>query len=630
MNGLGGIANVDGAPVSERSTATFAKRLFANGACAPPTVLRAGSYALIAGVPLGSKAPAPYVACSRGRGRRIVVAALGSASSRDAVPLESDDRSASGNRASLGAEACLSCYRQWGLSAPLHLQGEFLFAIWNEEAQQVVIYRSLYCLQPLYYSRSGRQFQFASEIAPIVLGPNFSRDPNLATVRDHLQRRWTSASATLYKQVYRLPPGHLLCLDARGLRIQRIDSPAGEALIRYNDHRGYADRFLELFEAAVADRLSHSECTGVMVSGGIDSSAIFGVASTVAGKRPESRPVRALSLTFRGRRNDESHYSRLACRHHGTDGIQVAYEDKLQPDYRSECEASGDIPFYPNFYMFTPLIAQAKALGIRIILTGEGGDNWLTGSNYPYASLLSGLYFERAVRELHFRIKSIGLHRELGRILHQVAWLVLPGKLLSWILPLRRRMSVSTAQIPNAFLSEHQHHNLWNADIDRQRLPSLAQWHTVQQSYTGTTLHLLEMLTRHDAQHGIERRHPFFDARMVRFALSVPDYLHHEAGSQKRLLRTLGPSVLPPEIAARRDFVHFTEIYRDFISSSAVAEILLSRRTQERPWTYGLSIKDVYSEAVQPFRYHSVRQANLLQQCWAWFALEMWLRTLIE
>ncbi len=572
--------------------------------------------------------PIDSFCCSEGTtaSGRICVAALGLPLCPELeFPLAPED-----GRAVPGtARICLHAYQRWHLQLPDHLTGDYLLTVWDGSSRAVMCFRPHFALRPIYYTQAAGHLLFASSLSPIILDPRVSRQPDLATISDYLTNDFPSPDATLYEGVFRLPPGHVLRADAKGVRVSAYPFGALGPPIRYRDPRDYAAHFLELAETAVRQRLPSDTGVGVMLSGGVDSAAVLGITSTVSAASPSPTPVQAFSLTFPGRDCDESHYSRHTCEYHGLAGAQVSYQPNHLPDLWSDCAQSGDIPFYPQFYMFSPLLSCAKTLGFNTLLTGEGADNFLSGSAYPYESLLRSGQVKGLLRTLYFRFRKFGIEQEFRRILRQCGWLLASPALLRWLLHRRQHRDQATLAA-RPFINSHRRSVPIEVLLDPGAFSNLAQWHTAFLGLNPSSRHLLEMLDRHDLQHGVQRRHPFFDERIFRFAVSIPDHLHHNVDRSKLLLRTLGPSVIPPEIASRKYFVHFTETYRDLLLQPAVRDIILSSRAAARDWLDDVPIQDIYNKATAPYCYHDTRQSRLLTQCWTWFAIELWWRVMFD
>lgn len=189
-----------------------------------------------------------------------------------------DELSASLNvsdRAVSDSTLILLAYDRWGDACPERLLGDFAFVIWDGRREALLCARDPMGVKPLYYHHQpNRLFAFASEIKALLCLAEIPRRLNEQRVADYLVPILEDMEATFFRDIVRLPPGHRLLLDSRGLALQRYWSldPARE--VRLDSDEAYAEAFRTLFTDAVRARLRSAYPVGSLLSGGLDSSSI--------------------------------------------------------------------------------------------------------------------------------------------------------------------------------------------------------------------------------------------------------------------------------------------------------------------------------------------------------------------
>jgi asparagine synthase (glutamine-hydrolysing) len=208
---------------------------------------------------------------------------------------------AEGLRDQTDAELILRAYQKWGEQCPKKLLGDFAFAISDKRRQQLFCARDHLGLRPFYYHSDGSRVIFASEIQALFEDRTVVRRPNLISLGCHLMDLSTAPRDTLYEGVYRLPAGHSMVVNREGLRESRywdID-PANE--IRYRADADYYEHFLALFQRAESCRLRTTGAVAILLSGGLDSGAVFCTARQLLREGlTDAKRLETFSITFEG------------------------------------------------------------------------------------------------------------------------------------------------------------------------------------------------------------------------------------------------------------------------------------------------------------------------------------------
>ena len=273
-------------------------------------------------------------------------------------------------------EALLALHATQGPAGVERLMGQFAYALYDENTDELWLHRDRLGILPLYYYADRKVFLFASEMKALVRG--LGRVPALdtASVSDYLARRSVPAPWTLLEGVRKLEPGTSLRVDAEGVTTSR----------RYwtipldNRLRGTDDQALaavgSALDAAVDRCLVADVPVGAYLSGGLDSSLIVALARTkVAG------PVQTFSAGFGDSRFDELPYARQVSEVLGTvhREVMVGAQDFL--DLWEPLTWHRDAPISEASDVAVYRLAELASEHVKVVLSGEGSDELFAG--YP-------------------------------------------------------------------------------------------------------------------------------------------------------------------------------------------------------------------------------------------------------
>ena len=480
------------------------------------------------------------------------------------------------------AELVLRAYEVWGADAANRLLGDFAFVLWDPRCQRLICARDGSGQRTLFYRANGHTFAAASEIQQLLQDSAVAIEANEARIRDFLVpvnalRNQKDSHETFYRDIYSLPPGHILLVDRKNLKIQRFWEIAPRSEIRYRDAAEYSAHFQELFYKAVSSRLRSMHCTSAMLSGGLDSSSIVGTAHQLYQTGAvEHRGFKSHSLVFAGLECDEYDLIRDIQNQYGFSAEYLPVEQgqwwlNLAPPGFQEAPSVGVSDGRDLIWK------SAVDAGARTILTGDLADGCILGSPLVFDSLL---------RQGKFR--EFGSHfRRFRRGAAEPAWktlllgcalpllpLGLSKQLRMWML--RRHSRRGPKRLPLEWVTEslgeelicRNNELLLEAERDR-RFSSPAR----QAEYL--LVNPPEMF-RHPAGWPLEIWRPFSDRRLLEFLFASPPEQkfspHPEtdefyAGS-KRLLRNSMQGVLPESVRARKSKTIFSSAIVDVISRS--------------------------------------------------------------
>jgi asparagine synthase (glutamine-hydrolysing) len=453
------------------------------------------------------------------------------------------------------ADLILTAYQCWGADCPVHLVGDFAFAIWDARQQRLLCVRDARGVKPLHHSRFGQTFCFASEVGQVIEHPGVPRRLDEIAVADILTRNFHDEEWTLFRDVRRLPPAHRLIANTNRIRLERYWDLAPSARIRYRRDEEYVAHFLHLFRRAVEDRLrTRAKVVGIAMSGGLDSCSIAAVAQRMLSGKGGSPRLVAYSFAFDKLKDcDERAYSQRMA---DELGVEIEYMPAEQFWFLRE-----PVSLWPNLespclwfeYVTRRLLGRLRDREGRVLLSGEGGDGLLRGTPLSY-----GDRFQRGqigvLREIlrYAKDRRRPCHRFLYRCLARP---LIPDIVVDSV----RRLTGRTRQpdIPEWIsLAFAERIGLVQRLIARPQRVSRTPGR--QRLYERTAVLTGEgrAVSWHDhvaGRHGVEARHPFLDRRLLEFVWSIPQEQLFRAGQNRVLHRRAMAGILPETIRARED-----------------------------------------------------------------------------
>lgn len=294
------------------------------------------------------------------------------------------------------AQLILAGFERWGEGLLKRLRGVFALVLWDKHDEILYCLRDPLGTSPLFYAESEQRLFVSTSIETLTQHPSVPRRVNRAALADYFVDRFPRLEETFFEGVNRVPPGHVLRVTKQGRTFYRYWDPAPEGTVDWLSAEE-VDRFDEVLDRSVNRCLSFGP-TGIFLSGGLDSVSVAAVAAEQSLKQNSQRLL-ALSLVFPEPGLSEEIVQR-----------GVAAQLKVPHVVKSFYEMTGSEQLLgPGIDLSTTLPApltniwlpayvglarEAKRRGYRAILTGNGGDEWLTVSPYLAADLLRDLNFQ--------------------------------------------------------------------------------------------------------------------------------------------------------------------------------------------------------------------------------------------
>ena len=459
------------------------------------------------------------------------------------------------------AQTVLRLHERHGRDTCRELRGPFATFVWDRRDSTIVVARDHVGIQPLFVTRHGADWLFSGSAEHLAGLPGVARAIDAVAFSEWLCGWYPVAEATAYRDIQRVPPATRLTIRASGAATDRYWTlSADDRPVEWLTEDDL-DQFDDLLARAIRRSLTAAgrEPPAIFLSGGLDSIAIA-LATTDELARRGSRTPLALSLGFTEGDTNEQTIQVGVARQLGLEQELVPFDEAAGPTGLLDAALSmtADWP-QPMWNMWAPAYAElarrGKARGARLILTGRGGDEWLTASPYLLADLVGRGQMVSAWRLLQTIRRSNdigGVGHTLGFVSH-VAFRPLASAALDRIAPhtwhadRRRRL---LAERPEWIAPDPAVREAMNERVEHWIAPARPKAGFYMREARVALVH--PALT-HDMEETQEfgRRtnqhvlHPYWDVDLVSLLYRVPPDLLVKDGRSKWLLRRQVAKRLP-------------------------------------------------------------------------------------
>ncbi|MCS6772460.1 MAG: asparagine synthase (glutamine-hydrolyzing), partial [Kiritimatiellae bacterium] len=284
-------------------------------------------------------------------------------------------------RTTCDTEVLLALYDKYGSGMMAHLPGMFAFAIWDEREQRLFAARDRMGEKPLYYARlPDGGLVMSSEVKGILASGLVRSSIDLESLSHYLMFGYSPRGRSIYRDIDSLPPAHTLEWKNGSIRIARYWTPPPPS--ERVDEREAIAEFKARLDRAVQKQLVADVEVAAFLSGGLDSSSVVRLASRY------NPALRTISYGFE-EPFSELRYAREVARHCGTCHIEEHDANQDIPSLVQRMAEVYDEPFFDSSAVPTWLICRKAARYVKVVLTGDGGDEIVGGYNFWYKPIIA-------------------------------------------------------------------------------------------------------------------------------------------------------------------------------------------------------------------------------------------------
>jgi asparagine synthase (glutamine-hydrolysing) len=438
-------------------------------------------------------------------------------------------------------EVIVHAYEQWGVDCVQRFNGMFAFALWDRRERRLMLARDHLGIKPMYYRHHGPMLLFGSEIKALLTHPACQRDVDTDALADLFTFRYVPSPRTLFKGISKLPPGHLMTVDVRGVVIRHFWNwtPRHCEGAREND---LVAEYQHLVSEAVRYQLRSDVPVGLFLSSGVDSASLLALM-----REQSNAAIHTFTVGFQdGERSNENADAQQLARQFDAehDDMIVTAEDYRTyfERYMWDLEEPVGNESAAAFY-FVSLLARRK---VKVALTGQGADEPWAGY-HRYLGVKLSEYYRKLPRPLTQSlikpaVMALPRNERLKRgvmSLDETDPLTRFAKIYSFFTPdLRARLFNPEVFEGMAFDRYHSRSALAQLQSQVSGLDPVSQMLYID---TRASLpdDLLMVNDKMSMANSIESRVPFLDIRLIEFVESLPPrfklrgitgkYLHKKA-----------------------------------------------------------------------------------------------------
>ncbi len=475
-------------------------------------------------------------------------------------------------------EVMLAAFEEWGVEAAVpRFAGMFAFAVWDQAERCLWLCRDRLGVKPLYVGYIGRHLVFGSELKALRLIPGFDRTVDRDALALYMRHDYVPGPASIYSSVRKLRPGILTRYAPQpGARPRETEivywsveratltpvpvPPGDDAVVEQLD---------QLLRESVRSRMIADVPIGVLLSGGIDSSTVAGIAQALGQARNQA-PVQTFTIGFAEARFDEAGHAREVAAHLGTrhTELYITPQDALQ--IVPALSTIYDEPFGDSSQIPTTLVSRLARQSVTVGLSGDGGDEFFYGyPRYPTAesvwrrlsvlprplrrlggALLEALppaWIDANLPRLSQRFGNFGSQGAASQRARRFARLVAQPDVYHFYRAINSRWADADGLVLGASSGGQL---LADPPAWMRRLP-LSQYMMVADVLMYLSEDILAKTDRASMSASLELREPLIDHRIAEFALALPLRQKYRDGRGKWALRQVAYRYVPPRLLDR-------------------------------------------------------------------------------
>lgn len=461
-------------------------------------------------------------------------------------------------------EVLLAAYIEWGERFFERLNGFFAFAIYDVHRQQVLLGRDRIGKAHLYLTHNAQSVSWASEIKALILaGQIDTHAVDSSSVADFILYGRRDRAGTFWQGVMDFPPGHYAWLGI-GQKFEPVRYWSMPTERKSSHDIGFDEAVIglrDILSDALAIRLRADVPIGFELSGGMDSSALVGLAAGAMGYK-----IRSYTVKFEEEHSDEEPYARAVAQRY-PDLIDYTVIRPPQDEFWKAADRfvwEQEEPFHaPNLHTLQAMECLIKQQGAHVVISGAAGDEILAG----YA----GDYMGPFLRYLLANGELASFWQALHASTEISPGQSIKGLFLDLFWGQEQRAMMGKRRIGEyALLQSVLIPEVFNAPIKGASTKEENSFHG--RTVANMTHRLMNYWLRSGMKSAygipIEPRSPFLDYRVVEFCTTLPpEYLIHD-GWHKYVLRKAVEPYLPAEVVWRRNKMGFPFPYREWLTSS--------------------------------------------------------------
>ncbi len=530
-------------------------------------------------------------------------------------------------KSSSDAEVILHAFEEWREEALRRFNGMWAFAIWDCRKKMLFTARDRFGVKPFYYYIDDEIFIFGSEIKSLLKHPKIKAQPNDRAIFDYLISGYgymDISDYTFFKDIKQLRPSHYVKLSIEDKKFSQVRywDLDPHRVSRIKSEEDVYRNFYNLFEDSIRLRLRSDVPFGVSLSGGLDSSSIACVAAGLL----KNNSFKTFSSCFDEEEYDERKFIKPVLDKTKANASFIFTKpeklfDEIEDIIWHQEEPYSALSIFPQWYV----MKLAREKGIKVLLTGQGGDETLAGYHkyyfYLFADLVRSLKWGKALKEIRLYSNAKSNKDSIFNPILKIILSYMAPRILkeSFKSSINKRFPVYlnrdfVMNNSNRIFTERKFDSILNNDL----------YNALKISPLPSLLHIDD---RSSMAHSVESRAPFLDYRLVEFVFSLGPEYKIRNGITKYVLRESLKDILPEEVRMRRDKMGFAAPLKQWFRTNLkdrVYDILTSKEFLGRPYFDQKNVLQKFKSFVED------EKDNSQYTIWSWVNLELWFRKFID
>lgn len=518
-------------------------------------------------------------------------------------------------------EVIVHLYEEYGIEETIkRMNGMFAFALYDTNIKRLYLVRDRFGIKPLYYYYNNDLFAFSSEIKALLQHPEISAEVDEQSLLQNFKLRYVASPKSIFRNILKLPPGHYLTLTCnKELEIHQYWNIFES--INTNQNHGedyYVEKYKDLLTKSVKRRLISDVPFGAYLSGGVDSSTIASLMSSLI-----SMPAKTFNVSFGvGSPYDEDVYAKqvadfLKTEHHKLTIAEDSFKLIKSIIYFLD-EPIVDPAVVPTF-----LLSKYAKNYVTVVLTGEGSDE--TNFGYSKHCIEHELKLFNLYCSFPYLIKKILNSQPFKKSLFERFESIIQN----------RNNLFKTGLFNNNDLKKLLHFDASLDDLNRCDIYEKFEKHIKifdqKMIWPLLDIHswmlddLLLKVDKMTMAHSLEARVPFLDHELVEFALSIPPELKLKGKKTKRLLRKASGALLPKNILERRQhgFNVPVKYWLEKGLKDITYDLLSETQVKRRGYLKHVQVNTILQE-------HFSGKRDWFLQIWGLLVFEVWCQTFLD
>jgi len=532
-------------------------------------------------------------------------------------------------------EVVLELYRKYGSGCLSRMRGMFAFAIYDSKVKNTFLARDHFGIKPLFYTKIGNGFAFASELKSLVQIEGFDKTLNHKAFVESLKYLWVAGNHSMFEGTYKLAPAsYMIINDELDIEVEKYWELSGQTHTN-KDEQTVIKELQIILEDSIEHHMVADVDVSSFLSGGLDSSLISVMAKSgidqlstyTIGTRASDKKIEQMP--------EDEKYARKLANEQGFEYNEIVLEpnilDRLPEMVRHLDEPIGD-PAALNTYL---ICKAASDRGVKVVLSGMGADEIFLGYRRQQATLLAEKYrsLPAFVKGIIRFVSSLLPVKIFGRGFRLSRW---AKKFLTFAdLPSESSYSQSYSYYNDKELSELLMFDASNIcdqiNQDHKEIFESKYQGDTSNQMCHTDIHMfmcglnLTYTDRASMAASVEVRVPFIDKEVVEYAMSLEDKWKFRNSESKYILKKVAEQYLP-EYIIYRPKAAFGAPIRSWISSDLaplIDDLLSKKNIEKRGLLNPAYVSRLIEENKKGIKDHAYRIYQLI-------TLELWMREFLD